>query len=246
MTGDYMVRWRIIPARAGSTKLHENSGPRREDHPRSRGVYWRDWFATDIALGSSPLARGLPHYCLVVLCGSWDHPRSRGVYYDISGVEWQGGGSSPLARGLLGPRGWRVGVVGIIPARAGSTPRLGAPRSTHRDHPRSRGVYYSFSRSSCICRGSSPLARGLRRICLTQSFPVGIIPARAGSTRGVPRVSQRTQDHPRSRGVYLADLITYILKEGSSPLARGLPSVQQRTTPLHRIIPARAGSTPVG
>ena len=52
-------RRRIIPARAGFTRLRDLDLDRRRDHPRSRGVYalaeWAVW--TD--LGSSPLARGL-------------------------------------------------------------------------------------------------------------------------------------------------------------------------------------------
>ena len=70
--------------------------------------------------GSSPLARGLPSFIVLVGggCGiiparagftielkkqlilPLDHPRSRGVYGDGSGGLGAGGGSSPLARGL--------------------------------------------------------------------------------------------------------------------------------------------------
>ena len=50
----------IIPARAGFTDgplLSRSSAP---DHPRSRGVYVAAGSMTASALGSSPLARGLP------------------------------------------------------------------------------------------------------------------------------------------------------------------------------------------
>ena len=50
----------IIPARAGFTCLVSLTGPRRWDHPRSRGVYDDDASWVRSTAGSSPLARGLP------------------------------------------------------------------------------------------------------------------------------------------------------------------------------------------
>ena len=51
----------IIPARAGFTEniLHFISF--RQDHPRSRGVYMVGSGTSTAQIGSSPLARGLPH-----------------------------------------------------------------------------------------------------------------------------------------------------------------------------------------
>ena len=51
------------------------------------------------------------------------------------------------------------------------------------------------------------------------------------------------QDHPRSRGVYLASLTALKIFAGSSPLARGLHSWTGAGTHPFRIIPARAGFT---
>ena len=70
------------------------------DHPRSRGVYVRDWARRRAAAGSSPLARGLrpaggcaisdqgiiparAGFTVAVFrpaAARLDHPRSRGVY----------------------------------------------------------------------------------------------------------------------------------------------------------------------
>ena len=111
-------------------------------------------------------------------------------------------GSSPLARGLLDHRQQRDDRSGIIPARAGFTPRL--PKSGKRspDHPRSRGVY-TWTRSRPSTRlGSSPLARGLPARISSNLIYSGIIPARAGFTRRVPHLERPDADHPRSRGVY--------------------------------------------
>ena len=51
---------RIIPARAGFTGRGAPARGRRADHPRSRGVYAQQDGGGYHALGSSPLARGLP------------------------------------------------------------------------------------------------------------------------------------------------------------------------------------------
>ena len=213
------------------------------DHPRSRGVYWPWTPPRTSPPGSSPLARGL---LVTVVSTVWtgriiparagftstdddtgvgrsDHPRSRGVY----GARFEPGardrGSSPLARGLQEASVRLGGEPRIIPARAGFTIAEIARVAAWGDHPRSRGVYCVRSQPSASDRGSSPLARGLQAITATDGQAVGIIPARAGFTRGV---HGRAGAHP-----------------GSSPLARGLPPGPGRRHSPRRIIPARAGFT---
>ena len=112
--------------------------------------------------GSSPLARGLPKRksglyaagrIIPARAGftptgrasppsSADHPRSRGVYPSSRPTRTPRRGSSPLARGLqiIGLPEPEEG--GIIPARAGFTPRRIESLPREEDHPRSRGVYY--------------------------------------------------------------------------------------------------------
>ena len=72
---------------------------------------------------------------------------------------------------------------------------------------------------------------------------IRIIPARAGSTFSAFRSPSLTQDHPRSRGVYVYRRYPELRLRGSSPLARGLPIPRPVLEPTVRIIPARAGST---
>ena len=134
---------RIIPARAGFTFQGGWRGCDESDHPRSRGVYHKLPETHAKASGSSPLARGLRsqtrrrrHIHGIIparagftagpprpLRGSPDHPRSRGVYVIGTLLVAYIGGSSPLARGLRCryDLGWLA--RGIIPARAGFTPR---------------------------------------------------------------------------------------------------------------------------
>ena len=73
--------------------------------------------------------------------------------------------------------------------------------------------------------GSSPLARGLRRIRRLLDIERGIIPARAGFTAAAQTAGHTYEDHPRSRGVY------------------GVSSSEEWIRP--GIIPARAGFTTV-
>ena len=132
---------RIIPARAGFTRLGRGRCRGSRDHPRSRGVYS---FQVPDAVedrGSSPLARGLQdrrplrgHHLRIIPAragftapsttsstGRSDHPRSRGVYWSSSTIAPSGRGSSPLARGLPSAASSPAWAERIIPARAGFT-----------------------------------------------------------------------------------------------------------------------------
>ena len=132
---------RIIPARAGFTPPFCRRRVQAEDHPRSRGVYWRDPVGRRLYAGSSPLARGLPNRAgsnrkapgiIPARAGftgrsvrrprpHGDHPRSRGVYSSPSTGAGACRGSSPLARGLPDEELERLPGARIIPARAGFT-----------------------------------------------------------------------------------------------------------------------------
>ena len=192
----------IIPARAGFTRRHRGRERQPADHPRSRGVYIPAEAAEAAIEGSSPLARGLPD---VRVAGSgglgiiparagfttcqWrrssprrDHPRSRGVYRSAEYAATAKRGSSPLARGLQIQDFSFDATWWIIPARAGFTLARVGHRVPREDHPRSRGVYGCLCGSRTSPRGSSPLARGLRRVAPNRTKYFGIIPARAGFT----------------------------------------------------------------
>ena len=153
-------------------------------------------------LGSSPLARGL-HMTPLKICATkriiparagftqsghysldaaTDHPRSRGVYAFDARLLRALLGSSPLARGLRHRHCHRGRRHGIIPARAGFTPRLPRPCPAGSDHPRSRGVYVPGFAADADASGSSPLARGLPGTTGIRDLDPRIIPARAGFT----------------------------------------------------------------
>ena len=212
-------------------------------YPRSRGVYAAVLRALSWAVGSSPLARGLPGSRSCCRCRWRDHPRSRGVYPPGGATPSSGGGSSPLARGLHRCGEEKNSAPGIIPARAGFTPAALGRRPQRGDHPRSRGVYGLRDDLRAAAAGSSPLARGLPVNLHLADGRVGIIPARAGFTAHTTSKAWRCTDHPRSRGVYAGTYRAELPLPGSSPLARGLPRSGGRRPGRHRIIPARAGFT---
>ena len=75
------------------------------------------------APGIIPARAGFTERLPITLVAEWDHPRSRGVYSCGPEHMYILPGSSPLARGLRYV-GLGMGVrAGIIPARAGFTPR---------------------------------------------------------------------------------------------------------------------------
>ena len=237
------VRRRIIPARAGFTTVSDRPHTKPADHPRSRGVYVGISNLPTFSVRIIPARAGFTTPGPGVRGRSGDHPRSRGVY--DSGPRTGAGsyGSSPLARGLQRIRAHRGDLLGIIPARAGFTWRSpSAPRQSP-DHPRSRGVYAEEMRARAGEGGSSPLARGLRSSSRTGKRPARIIPARAGFTIRKSLGSFMTRDHPRSRGVYRHPCTGGGVREGSSPLARGLQMYALYSKPRDGIIPARAGFT---
>ena len=253
---------RIIPARAGFTWWRPGRARRAGDHPRSRGVYAVAQSSGIWPRGSSPLARGLL-VGVAAWAAAWgiiparagftgrvsaaarlpgDHPRSRGVYTTTSARSISCTGSSPLARGLRHRRHHPLDLVGIIPARAGFTAGgAGAPDGPG-DHPRSRGVYTSTSRTPRRRRGSSPLARGLRGARPRRARARGIIPARAGFTYKRFVRAQCFPDHPRSRGVY-AHPPRSSIADPDHPRSRGVYGPFEERENNVRIIPARAGFT---
>ena len=199
--------------------------------------------AASAVAGSSPLARGLPYPPAGGVSPPVDHPRSRGVYCRARRSVSSPMGSSPLARGLPHEDHDSSLLLGIIPARAGFTSAAAAVVVYVRDHPRSRGVYSCSSARITASAGSSPLARGLPLHSASPDRPERIIPARAGFTRLYPWPLDRSQDHPRSRGVYLVAAGLRHSDRGSSPLARGLhlrilgiPTTSHSTRPrLHSL-----------
>ena len=152
-------------------------------------------------------------------------------------------GSSPLARGTLGIRKWIKAPRGLIPARAGNTPRSQEVGILERAHPRSRGEHNPGAFTPPAPVGSSPLARGTPHQRTPGFQAWGLIPARAGNTEHVTKVTDAAGAHPRSRGEHCGGWCRRGWRAGSSPLARGTPRRGIHQLPQRGLIPARAGNT---
>ena len=94
-------------------------------------------------------------------------------------------------------------------------------------HPRSRGEHSGAVALYATTRGSSPLTRGAQPGAKALVCLLGLIPAHAGSTPCLGGESNPTRAHPRSRGEHTTGAITEQTNEGSSPLTRGAPGVNQ-------------------
>ena len=131
----------------------------------------------------------------------------------------------------------------LIPARAGNTTYFVANEWTSSAHPRSRGEHYGFEAVASRVIGSSPLARGTRKV--SGPFPsfFRLIPARAGNTVLRESIGHAPAAHPRSRGEHAHCAITAGRRHGSSPLARGTRNEISKRVKNGRLIPARAGNT---
>ena len=155
-----------------------------------------------IGVGSSPLARGtlagLPdfgvrHRLIPARAGNTlhpapsngrtaAHPRSRGEHVvQLAGL-LAALGSSPLARGTQPQVPNFLGLLRLIPARAGNTSSSQGVMILFPAHPRSRGEHGTLGRVLCGGRGSSPLARGTQDWLRPVLGTPRLIPARAGNT----------------------------------------------------------------
>ena len=192
------------------------------------------------------------------------HPRSRGEH-DSSFVRMSCRiGSSPLARGTPPPFLRDSRRLRFIPARAGNTWWRSSARRARPVHTRSRGEHSASLNEAIRPCGSSPLARGTRRLLdaalnatigssplargtlsASRRYPdyVRFIPARAGNTGATCSAPVACTVHPRSRGEHPAPPLRRLVVCGSSPLARGTLRPAGGRSAGERFIPARAGNT---
>ena len=112
-----------------------------------------------------------------------------------------------------------------------------------RAHPRSRGENVHGVRTIEFDRGSSPLTRGKLVVLQIAEGERGLIPAHAGKTSAVARLSSSSRAHPRSRGENPVFLEIPGKGTGSSPLTRGKRRGRGRGSRRSGLIPAHAGKT---
>ena len=257
---------RIIPACAGSTDAGTVQRLRGRDHPRMCGEHPGRRASASWSSGSSPHVRGAPpvrgphppRRRIIPACAgsttsrsscpprSGDHPRMCGEhlnpYLRVSAV----GGSSPHVRGAPRHAGEPAGVLGIIPACAGSTLGTLLRGCSPRDHPRMCGEHSACSHSGLRSRGSSPHVRGARHAVRARDPGRRIIPACAGSTSAARARPRSLRDHPRMCGEHTPPMTRPAKRSGSSPHVRGAQALHGPVLAFGGIIPACAGSTGSG
>ena len=195
------------------------------------------------ALGIIPARAGNTVQAPEAPTGRTNHPRSHGEHLVPQSILKIWLGSSPLMRGTYQSDTAGPVVARLIPARAGNTCHVRAPRAHAWAHPRSRGEHSRSEISRSRVRGSSPLARGPRQHELTLWRIRGLIPARAGTTWDSPPAVCPCRAHPRSRGDHRRMRFGSGGTGGSSPLARGTLGVSSGARLVIGLIPARAGNT---
>ncbi len=152
-------------------------------------------------------------------------------------------GSSPHARGTQVLLDLMEFDTGIIPACAGNTMSVTTIPSKIWDHPRMRGEHIRKNTKNDTPKGSSPHARGTLQLNIKLCGIGGIIPACAGNT-GIRSIVRRiTRDHPRMRGEHSTLKVFLDAILGSSPHARGTPTIRPLAGKGDGIIPACAGNT---
>ena len=171
------------------------------------------------------------------------HPRSRGEHTNELKPCGSRMGSSPLARGTRYDMVFTPPKSGLIPARAGNTPRVPLRRAQCRAHPRSRGEHRPAPADGESPAGSSPLARGTLARAVQIGVVCGLIPARAGNTESGEKKAGRYGAHPRSRGEHCGTAYQEHFHWGSSPLAQGTRWEAAVIALFAGLIPARAGNT---
>ncbi len=151
---------RLIPARAGRTRVRDSTCTPIRAHPRSCGADAACLGSDTEVWGSSPLVRGGLGPPPRKTPARRAHPRSCGADRVMLRSEGAGLGSSPLVRGGR-PECEDLPIRrGLIPARAGRTESGKLNYRRARAHPRSCGADNNPARSTTRSPGSSPLVRG--------------------------------------------------------------------------------------
>ena len=120
---------------------------------------------------------------------------------------------------------------------------MSADRCRDRAHPRAGGENQCDLRRFGAHGGSYPRGRGKPRPAARRAGRVGLIPARAGKTRGRRRRRAGMWAHPRAGGENPHTFFKPAQRSGSSPRGRGKRGGDGGECRDSRLIPARAGKT---
>ena len=234
----------LIPARAGRTRPTRSGRRGFGAHPRAGGADTDVHPSRSRGSGLIPARAGRTRSSCRRSPRPWAHPRAGGADMEGFPEGFREGGSSPRGRGGLLIRAARLGVDGLIPARAGRTPDGSAACAERGAHPRAGGADGPTYEGQQITPGSSPRGRGGPSGGRSSPMPVGLIPARAGRTVPCCLGTAVTGAHPRAGGADGAKRAHTPESGGSSPRGRGGQRDHAGRAVRRGLIPARAGRTP--
>ena len=253
----------LIPACAGKTRCRRPTGEEVTAHPRACGENLDRCGEHGPDDGSSPRVRGkrlfvpcspLPHRLIPARAGKTRavrrgcrrrpaHPRVCGENLSSEYTETDWAGSSPRVRGKRAPESAPRPSLGLIPARAGKTPRPGQRARRGAAHPRACGENKRVNAIQSCSTGSSPRVRGKLPVSGARGRARGLIPARAGKTRGLSTYGLGVEAHPRACGENCRVGYPRASIAGSSPRVRGKRAEVMAGAYVPGLIPARAGKT---
>ena len=171
------------------------------------------------------------------------HPRACGENLERTSAPGTVRGSSPRVRGKPVPLTRPLGLLRLIPARAGKTRAPHPHRGAQPAHPRACGENYVHLVNALARGGSSPRVRGKLDPRPPPHQPNRLIPARAGKTPGSSTSPPHSPAHPRACGENMGVPIGVGGGGGSSPRVRGKRPPPTRRLWGNGLIPARAGKT---
>ena len=150
--------------------------------------------------GITPACAGTTQSALTLLPLAWDHPRMCGDHKFQGGFINKLWGSPPHVRGPRYGNTYRLAILGITPACAGTTYLERTGENEWRDHPRMCGDHQQAYWIYPSILGSPPHVRGPLLCSHHTPTLLGITPACAGTTNSSQSSVALSGDHPRMCG----------------------------------------------
>ena len=129
-----------------------------------------------------------------------DHPHAYGdkIFDCRTKAEWEG--SSPRVWGQEITYGQSSSNIRIIPTRMGTSAEVDLSMFDFEDHPHAYGDKSNASPESCTAAGSSPRVWGQVTHGSFCRHSNRIIPTRMGTSKGLDKAINWTEDHPHAYG----------------------------------------------
>jgi hypothetical protein len=173
-----------IPAGTGSSRARTRLRPGAGGHPRAGGEQCQGPRPARCTSGPSPAGAGSRRTRLSTTRSGRDHPRASEEQGATPVSPRYTRGPSPRLWGTSHVDALHGGLVGTIPAGAGSRPCGCIRRGRRRGHPRTNEAQPAWRFGGVVEERPSPRERGAGLPIDVRTERLGTIPARAGAARG--------------------------------------------------------------